>query len=33
MEDVLEIYAEPYDLIRSKVNFDETSKQLIQEIR
>jgi hypothetical protein len=33
MEDVLELYAEPYDPLRPKVNFDETSKQLIQETR
>ena len=33
MEDVLEVYAEPYDPARPKVNFDETNKQLIQETR
>jgi len=33
MEDVLEVYAEPYDPTRPKVNFDETTKQLIQETR
>lgn len=33
MEDVLELYAEPYDACRPKVNFDETSKQLIKETR
>lgn len=33
MEDVLEVYAEPYDSRRPKVNFDETNKQLIQETR
>lgn len=33
MEDVLDIYAEPYDPKRPKVNFDETSKQLIAETR
>lgn len=33
MEDVLDVYAEPYDPQRPKVNFDETSKQLIKEIR
>ena len=33
MEDVLELYAEPYDPRRPKVNFDETSKQLISETR
>jgi hypothetical protein len=31
MEDVLDLYAEPYDPQRPKVNFDETSKQLIKE--
>jgi DDE superfamily endonuclease len=33
MEDVLELYAEPYDPARPKVNFDEASKQLIAETR
>jgi DDE superfamily endonuclease len=33
MEDVLEVYAEPYDPRRPKVNFDETNKQLINETR
>jgi hypothetical protein len=33
MEDVLDLYAEPYDPRRPKVNFDETSKQLIGETR
>jgi len=33
MEDVLDLYAEPYDEQRPKVNFDETSKQLIEEVR
>jgi transposase len=33
MEDVLDLYEEPYDSKRPKVNFDETSKQLIEEIR
>ena len=33
MEDVLELYAEPYDPRRPKVNFDESSKQLIAETR
>ncbi len=32
-EDVLGLYAEPYDPKRPKVNFDETSKQLIGEVR
>jgi DDE superfamily endonuclease len=30
MEDVLEVYAAPYDARRPKVNFDETTKQLIK---
>jgi len=29
MEDVLALYAEAYDAKRPKVNFDETSRQLI----
>lgn len=33
MEDVLALYAEPYDSKRPKVNFDETSRQLIAETR
>lgn len=33
MEDILELYAEPYDPKRPKVNFDETSKQLIAQKR
>jgi len=33
MEDVLDLYAEPYEPTRPKVNFDETSKQLIGETR
>src|SRR6266511_1400137 len=33
MEDVLDLYAEPYDPKRPKVNFDEASKQLIAETR
>ena len=33
MEDVLDLYAEPYDPKRPRVNFDETSKQLIAETR
>jgi hypothetical protein len=33
MEEVLDLYEEPYDPKRPKVNFDETSKQLIREIR
>jgi len=33
MEDVLDLYEEPYDPQRPKVNVDETSKQLIAETR
>lgn len=33
MEDVLDLYAEPYDPRRPKVNFDEKSVQLIAEKR
>ncbi len=33
MEEVLDLYAEPYDEKRPQVNFDETSKQLIEEVR
>ena len=33
MEDVLDLYEEPYDPTRPNVNFDETSKQLIAETR
>jgi hypothetical protein len=33
MEEVLDLYAAPYDPKRPKVNFDETSKQLIKETR
>jgi hypothetical protein len=33
MEDVLDLYAEPYDARRPKVNFDEKSVQLIAEKR
>jgi DDE superfamily endonuclease len=33
MEDVLDLYAEPYDPRRPKVCFDETPKQLIAETR
>ena len=33
MEDVLEVYAEPYDPTRPQVNFDETTKQRIKETR
>ena len=33
MEDVLDLYAEPYDPQRPVVCFDETSKQLVPEKR
>jgi len=33
MEEVLDLYEEPYDPERPKVNFDETNKQLIAETR
>lgn len=33
MEDILDLYAEPYDPRRPKVCFDETSKQLIKATR
>ena len=33
MEDVLDLYAEPYDSLRPVVCFDETSKQLVSEKR
>jgi transposase len=33
MEDVLDLYTEPYDPQRPKICFDETSKQLIAETR
>ena len=33
MEDVLGVYAEPYDPTRPKVNFDETTKPLMKETR
>jgi len=33
MEDVLELYEEPYDSKRPVVCFDETSKQLLREKR
>ena len=33
MEDVLELYVEPYNAKRPTVNFDESSKQLIAETR
>jgi hypothetical protein len=33
MEDVLEVYQRPYDPLRPQVCLDETSKQLIKEVR
>ena len=33
MEDVLDLYAQPYDPAKPTVCFDETSKQLIGETR
>ena len=33
MEDVLDLYAEPYDPDRPVVCFDETSTQLLAEVR
>ena len=33
MEDVLDLYAEPYDPSRPVVCFDETSTQLLAEVR
>ena len=33
MEDVLDLYEEPYDPLRPVVCFDESPKQLIAEIR
>ncbi len=33
MEDLLDLYAEPYDPARPLVNFDEMSKQLVAETR
>src|SRR5215210_2439567 len=33
MEDVLDLYAQPYDPHKPVVVFDETNKQLIQEVR
>ena len=33
MEDVLTVYTQPYDPNRPVVCFDETSKQLIEEVR
>jgi hypothetical protein len=33
MEDVLDLYAEPYDPVQPTVSFDETTKQLIAETR
>ena len=33
MEDVLDLYAEPYDADRPVVCFDETSTQLLADVR
>ena len=33
MEDVLDLYEEPYDPMRPVVCFDESPKQLIAEVR
>ena len=33
MEDVLDLYAEPYDPARPVVCFDETSTQLLADVR
>src|SRR5262245_58947235 len=33
MEDVLAVYAEPYDPHRPKVNFDETNRQLLADVQ
>ena len=33
MEDVLDLYAEPYDADRPVVCFDETSTQLLTDVR
>ena len=33
MEDVLDLYAEPYDPQRPVVCFDETSTQLLADVR
>jgi hypothetical protein len=33
MEDVLAVYAEPYDPTRPKVNFDETNRQLLADVQ
>lgn len=33
MEDVLDVYAEPYDPLRPKVCFDETSRQLLANVQ
>jgi len=33
MEDVLEVYERPYDPARPQVCVDETSKQLVAEVR
>ena len=33
MEDVLDLYEQPYDPLRPKVNLDEKTKQLVEDIR
>ena len=33
MEDVVDLYAEPYEPQRPQVNFDETSKQVLADTR
>ena len=33
MEDVLEVYCQPYDPARPRVNLDEAAKQLLSEVR
>ena len=33
MEDVLEVYARPYDARRPQVCFDEAAKQILAEVR
>ena len=33
MEDLLDLYAEPYDPVRPVICFDESPKQLIGEVR
>lgn len=33
MEDVLEVYTRPYDPLRPQICMDETSKQLLRDVR